>query len=159
MPVALLLAMQAAGMITDLIGTRNQANLMNLGMKVQQAGIEANIEQNKLETADASLQAMKQLRQSLGTQIAVYAARGTSTAAGSAATTLNESFTNFNADERMRRLNALGKETGMRGQGLISRLQNSADINNLWKGFATRTFNRFSTNPSAYSSMFGSTGG
>lgn len=162
MPYALLLAMQAAGMVTDFLGTRNQADLMNQGMKVQQAGIAANIEQTRLETEDASLQSMKSLRQTLGTQIATFAARGTSTAAGSATSLLNENFANFNADERMRRLNQVGKENQLRAGGLISRLQNSGDTSKLWQGFASRTFNSFPTNSASWSALgknFGMTGG
>lgn len=159
MPVALLLAMQAAGMITDYFGTRNQAELMNMGMKVQQAGLETNVAQNRLEAEEASLQSMKQLRQTLGTQIAIFGARGTATNAGSAASIVNESFSNFDSDERIRKLNTLGKETAIKGQGLVSRLQGNADVNNLWKGFASRSFNTFTSNPSAYKSLFGSTGG
>jgi len=82
--IYLLLAMQAAGMITDFFGTQNQAQLMKMGMKVQQAGIESDLAMTKLESQDASLQAMKQLRQTMGTQIATMAARGTAAGAGSA---------------------------------------------------------------------------
>jgi hypothetical protein len=143
MPLSLFFAMQAAGMIIDFIGSSNQAELMNMGMKVQQAGIEANIEQSKLETADASLNAMRQLRQTLGSQLAVFAARGTNPGAGSAATLFNESISNFNSDERIRRLNAMGKENQLRAGNAMSTLQNSSDISKLWQGFSSRTINRF----------------
>ena len=107
-------------MITDYFGTKNQDQLMKMGMKVQQAGIEANIYQTRLESQDASLQAMKQLRQTMGTQIAVMAARGTSTAGGSAVSLLNESVGNFNSDEKIRRLNLLGKENQLRAGKAMS---------------------------------------
>lgn len=150
MPFELLLAMQAAGMITDYFGTQNQADLMNMGMKLQQAGIEANIEQNRVESADASLNAIKQLRQTMGSQIAVMAARGTSTAGGSAVSLLNENVSNFNADERIRRLNMLGRENQLRGGLAISKLQNSSDVSKLWQGFASRTFNKFPSSLSGW---------
>jgi hypothetical protein len=141
----LLLAMQAAGMVVDYFGTKNQDQLMKQGMKVQQAGIEANLYQTKLESQDASLQAMKQLRQTLGTQIAVMAARGTSTAAGSALSLLTESQGNFNADEKIRKMNLLGKENQLRAQSAMSRLQYSSDSSKLWQSFAQRTFSKFPT--------------
>lgn len=150
MPFFLLLAMQAAGMVVDYLGTKNQAEMMNMGMKVQQAGIDANIEQTRLETQDESLNSMKQLRQTLGTQLAVFAARGTNPGAGSAASIFNESLGNFNADERIRRLNLLGKENQLRAGKAISRLQNSSDISSLWRGFAQRTINRFPTSFSGW---------
>jgi uncharacterized protein YukE len=143
MPFALLLAMQASGMVVDYIGSRNQNTMTNMGMKVEQAGIESNIYQTRLETEDASLQSIKQLRQTLGSQIAVFAARGTSTGGGSAISLLNESVSNFNSDDRMRRLNGLGKENQLRGGAALSRLQNASDVSKLWQGFASRTINRF----------------
>lgn len=147
MPFYLLLAMQAAGMITDYLGAKSQQEMMNMGLKVQQAGLEANIEQTRLETANESLQGMINLRKTMGSQIAVMAARGTSTGSGSALSLLNESVGNFNADERVRRLNAMGKENQLRANSVMSRLQNSSDISKLWQGFGTRTINRF---PSTY---------
>jgi len=150
MPIYLLLAMQAAGMVVDYLGAKNEADMMNMGMKVQQAGIEANLEQSRLETADASLNAMKELRQTMGSQIAIMAARGTSTGAGSAVSILNESLGNFNADERIRRLNQLGRENQLRAGKAISRLQNSSDVTKLWQGFASRTLNKFPTSLSGW---------
>lgn len=146
----LLLAMQAAGMITDYFGTKNQDQLMKMGMKVQQAGIEANLYQTRLESQDASLQAMKQLRQTMGTQIAVMAARGTSTAAGSAVSLLTESVGNFNADEKIRRMNLLGRENQLMANKAMSRLQYSSDSSKLWQSFAQRTFNKFPTSVSGW---------
>ena len=122
MPLALLLAMQAAGMVTDWLGTSNQQRLGDMGAQLQQAGIEANIEATRLETEDASLQALRNLRYTLGSQIAAFAARGTSTAGGSAVGLLTESIGNFNADERMRRMNLLGRENELKGQKLLSKL-------------------------------------
>ncbi len=146
----LLLAMQAAGMITDYFGTKNQDQLMKMGMKVQQAGIEANLYQTRLESQDASLQAMKQLRQTMGTQIAVMAARGTSTAGGSAVGLLTESIANFNSDEKIRKMNLLGKENQLRASSAMSRLQYSSDSSKLWQSFAQRTFNKFPSSVSGW---------
>lgn len=152
----LLLAMQAAGMITDYFGTKNQDQLMKMGMKVQQAGIEANLYQTRLESQDASLQAMKQLRQTLGSQIATMAARGTSTAGGSAVSLLNESQANFNSDEKIRRMNLLGRENQLMANKTMSRLQYSSDSSKLWQSFAQRTFNKFPTSVSGWQQMFSS---
>lgn len=150
MPVYLMLAMQAAGMITDYLGAKNQDEMMKMGMKVQQAGINADIEMTRLQTEEASLQSMKQLRQTLGTQIATMAARGVNPGAGSAFTLLNESLNNFNADERIRRLNLLGKENQLRAGKTMSRLQYSSESSKLWQGFAQRTINRFPSSVSGW---------
>ena len=150
MPFYLMLAMQASGMIIDYFGTKNQADMMNLGLKLKNAELDTNLEENRLETENDSLQGMKQLRQTLGSQIAVMAARGTSTAGGSALSLLNESQANFNSDEQIRRLNSLGRENQLRTGAAISRLQNSSNISKLWQGFASRTLNRFPSSVSGW---------
>ncbi len=143
MPFALLLAMQASGMIVDYFASSNQQKMMEMGSKIQQAGIESNIQQTRLEAEDESLQSLKKLRQTLGTQIATFAARGTSTAAGSAVGLMQGSVGNFNTDERMRRMNLLAKTNSLKGEGLISQLNNAGESSKLWQGFASRTINRF----------------
>jgi hypothetical protein len=143
MPFELLLAMQAAGMITDYMGVKNQQGLMSQGAQVEQAGIDAEIEQTKLETADASLQGLTQLRQNIGSQMAVFAARGTSTSAGNAFQIINNTVGNFNADERIRRINQLGKMNELKAGKTISILNQAGGSSKLWQGFASRTINRF----------------
>ena len=145
LPVAFMLSMQAAGMVFDYFGTKGQAELNDLGAKIQQAGIEANINQTRLETENETVQAMRELRKNLGSQIAVYAARGTAVGAGSAMASINESVGSFNQDERVRRLNAMGKETQLRGGAAISRLTNMSENQKLWKSFGSRSLNKFST--------------
>ena len=147
----LLLAMQAAGMVTDFFGALNQNQMMKMGMQVQQAGLEANLAQVRLESQESSLQSMIKLRQTLGTQIATMAARGTNPGAGSAFSLLNESIGNFNADERIRKLNLLGKENQLRTGMAMSRLKYSGDSSKLWQGFAQRTINRFPSSVSGWS--------
>lgn len=150
MPIYLLLAMQAAGMVVDYFGTKQQDQLMKQGMKIQQAGFEADLAETRLASQNDSLSAMKQLRQTLGSQIAVMAARGTSTMGGSAVSLLNDSQGNFNADDKIRKMNLLGKENQLRGQSALSKLQYSGDSSKLWQGFASRTINKFSSSASAY---------
>lgn len=145
MPFYLLLAMQAAGMITDYWGMKEQQRYSRMGQKIEQAGMEANIYSTRAETEDASLQAMQELRKNLGSQIAVFAARGTSTSAGSAASIFNESIGNFNTDERMRRLNQLSRENQIKGQGVVSSLNYQANKSQRWQGFVKNTINRFPT--------------
>lgn len=143
MSFSLLLGMQAAGMITDWLGSSNQANLNNTAAKLQQQGIEANIYQTRLESENQSIAAMQKLRQNIGTQLAVNAARGTASGAGSSAILFNEDIGNFDADERIRKLNQSGKELALRTGQQISQLQNDADNSKIWSGFASRTINRF----------------
>lgn len=153
MPIYLLLAMQAAGMVTDYLGNMEQQRIAGMGADLQRAGIDLNIEQTRLETQDASLQALKKLRQNLGTQAAVFAARGTRTDAGSAVSIMQESLGNFNSDERMRRMNLLNRETALRGEGLISRLNQSGENTKMWSTFASRNANLIPTNAAGYGKL------
>jgi hypothetical protein len=146
---SLLLAMQAAGMVTDYLGAKSQQQFAEMGYQLQQAGIESNIQQTRLEAEDQSLMAMKELRKNLGTQIAAFAARGTRTGAGSALSFMNESLSNFKSDERLRRMNLMGKETSLRGGAAISRLQHMSETSKLWQGFAQRTLTRLPS-PSSF---------
>lgn len=145
-----MLAMQAAGMITDYFGSKNQADMMNLGMQLKNAELDTNLQENRLETENESLENMKNLRQTLGSQIAVMAARGTSTSGGSAASLLNQSQANFNSDEQILRLNSMGRENQLRAGAAISRLQNSSNVSKLWQNFGSRTLSRFPSNVSGW---------
>lgn len=156
MPIYLLLAMQAAGMVFDFLGTKQQEQFYKMGQQLQGAALDSNLAQVKLEAEEGSLMGLNNLRQTLGTQIAVMAARGTSTAGGSAVSLLNESQGNFNADERVRRLNQMGKENQLRSSKVMSMLDSQSKTSQLWQGFASRTINRF---PSSFSSFSGSSGG
>lgn len=139
MPFALLLAMQAAGMVVDYLGTKNQQDFADMGAKVQQAGIEANIYQTRLESEDASLQALKGLRQNLSAQAAVFAARGGRPTIGA----LTQSVGEFKADERMRRMNLIGKENELKAGGTISKLNQAGANTKMWQSFSQRSLNRF----------------
>lgn len=152
MPFALLLAMQAAGMVVDYMGAQKQAQFSKMGLKLQQAGLEANLYQTRAETEDASLQAMKELRKNLGSQIAVFSARGTSTEGGSALTLFNESIGNFNDDERMRRLNQLGRENELKAGGTIASLNQASESSKMWSSFASRSMSRFPTTTKGWES-------
>lgn len=147
-PMFLMLGMQAAGMIYDYMGTENEQDLLDRAQQMKEAAINSQIQQTRLQTANDSLHAMQNLRQTLGSQIAVMAARGQSTGAGSAASILNESQANFNADEKMRNLNQIIRENQLKTGMQLSSLQNEADSSRLWQGFYSRTINRF---PSTFS--------
>lgn len=150
MPIWLLLAMQAAGMVTDYLGTKKQSRTANYGAQLEQQGIEANIYQTRLEAEDASLRALQNLRQTVGTQIAVMSARGTNPGAGSALAFMNESINNFKSDERVRRLNQMGRENQLRAGKVNSMLTSQSENSKLWQSFAGRSINRI---PSSFAAI------
>ncbi len=150
MPYAFLLALQAAGMVADYLGTRSQAELMRQGGLLQQAAFDSQLAQTRLETEDESVMAMKNLRQNLGSQIAANAARGAASGAGSSLAVMEEGIANSKSDERMRRLNLLGKENQLRAGSVMARLNNMSDTSKLWQSFTQRSLNKLPSSPEAW---------
>lgn len=150
MPIAFLLALQASGMVVDWLGKKEQARMGRMGAEIEQAGIESEIQTTRLQTEEDSLAAMKQLRQNLGTQAAMFAARGVASGAGSAMLFANESVGNFNADERVRRINQLGNEARLKAGKTLSTLHQKTTESKLWNEFGKSVINRVPTSPDAW---------
>lgn len=150
MPIAILLAMQAAGMIVDYMGTQQQKAYGQLGTQLDQAALDSNLELTRVEGADNSLQAMKKLRQNLGTQAAVFAARGTRGDAGSALSIGQTSISNFNTDERTRRMNLLSKEAQLRAGKILSGLHQLTSETQLGQSMTSRFLNKLPTDPDVW---------
>ena len=100
-----LLGMMAGGNILSFEQTRQQQKMAQYGQMVSDAQFKASLEGIRAQAAQDSLAEVKQLREMLGTQIAMQAAMGTATGAGSAASMLMGSLSAEAQDKRMRRLN------------------------------------------------------
>ena len=140
-----LMSMQAAGMIVDYTQTKNSQKLIQQGRDLEKAAIETNLEAVKLESGEASLEAMKQLRINLGTQMVTQAARGTRTGAGTALNLAQTSQSNFNADERKRRMNLISKEANLRATNVLSGLHTLQSETQLGQAMTSRMWNTIST--------------
>jgi hypothetical protein len=142
LPLAgILLGMQAAGMIVDYAQTRRQQGLIQAGREIEQAQYEANLEALRAQFGQESLSAMQQLRQNIGTQIAVQAARGTSSAAGTALNLRTASQSAFQQDERTRRMNLLAKEADLRAGNALTGLHATASETQLGQAMTGRFLN------------------
>lgn len=151
----ILLGMQAAGMIVDYTQTRRQQGLIQAGREIEQAQYEANLEALRAQSAQQSLSAMQQLRQNIGTQIAVQAARGTSSAAGTAVSLRTASQQAFSEDERVRRMNLLAKEADLRAGNALSGLHALSSETQLGQAMQQRWLNMIPL--SSLTSGFGGT--
>lgn len=154
MTEAFLLAMQAAGMVVDYIGTRGQIEQGRMGAKLEQAGIEANLQLTRLQSADESVNAMKELRQNLGTQAVMFASRGTRGNPISAVTSVG----NFQADERTRRMNLLGKEANLRAGKILSGLHQLTSETQLGQSMTNRFLQNIPSNPEVWNKAGASVG-
>ena len=136
-----LLAFQAAGLVTDYRATKSSQKLIQQGRALEQASIDTNLEAIRLESSEASLAEMKQLRQNLGTQMAMQAARGNAPGAGSSVTMANASIGAFNTDERKRRMNLLAKEANLRASNILSGLHSLQSETQLGQALTSRIIN------------------
>jgi len=150
MPIGFLLAMQAGGMVFDWIGKQEQIRINKMGAQMEQAGIDYSIAATRLESENASLQEMQDLRKNLGSQAAIMAARGVRAGTSTGALLANESVGNFNADEKMRKLNLMGNEANLRAGKLMSKLHESSYESKVKNEFVTNSINRIPTSESAW---------
>lgn len=156
MPFSFLLALQASGMVIDWFAKSQQTNMSRMGERLEQANINANIATSRLQTEEDTLASMKRLRQNLGTQAVMMAARGER--GPTAAILSNESVGNFNADSRIRRLNQMSNEAGLRAGKVISSLHEKTYENNVWNEFRQGVINKIPTSPEAWSKIGSSFG-
>jgi hypothetical protein len=145
-------------MIVDWLGKKDQIKMARMGADIEQAGIESNIESSRLQTEDESLQAMINLRKNMGTQAALFAARGTAGGAGTALVFGQESVGNFNADERIRRINQKGNEARLKAGMTLSKLHQKTYESNVWNEFRQNAINKIPTRGFTSGSSSGSGG-
>lgn len=149
-PIAVMLAMQAGGMIIDYMGKESQMDLAKQGAQLQQRAIEEAIQFSRLQAQDESAQAMTNLRKTLGSQIAMFAARGIRAGSPTQALVTNESMANFNADERIRRINELVTESKLRAGQQISSMHDKTFRSQISNEFTTSVINKIPTDPQAW---------
>ena len=137
-----LLAMQASGMVIDYLNTSRQKKLIQMGRQIEDAAFQSSLEAIRLESSEASLQELKQLRQNIGTQIAVQAARGTSSGQGNSVISRNNSINTYNEDERRRRMNLLSKESQLRANNVLSGMHTLQSETQLGQAFAGRVIDQ-----------------
>lgn len=150
--LAFLLAAQAAGMAIDYLGTLSSSQEAKQAAALKRREIEKQIMYSRIATADESLRAMQGLRKNLGSQMAMFAARGVAPGPSTALFT-TESLSNFGADERIRKINQAMTESQLRAEQKISKVQENTFQNNTWNDFTRRSVNRIPTSPQAWSQI------
>lgn len=141
---AFMLAMQAAGFITSIFDAHSKEKMIKLGRKLEQEQFTTNLQAIRLQSAEASLNEMKELRKSIGSQIAIQAARGNR--GGSSYAGISESSYNFDSDERLRRMNLLAKESELRAGNVLSGLHTLQSESELGQSLTKGLFNTLQTN-------------
>lgn len=169
---AFYVGMQAAGLALNFWENNQQQKLLDRGREINQLGFETSLETARLQTMQASVNSMRQLRQNLGTQIAMNAAMGRRSDMGSAKLGLNASERAFSHDERVRRMNLLSKEANLRaglilsgfntlksetqlGQSLTKRIFKTLPGPSQWGSIGEGTFNFLEGGDALSSASFG----
>lgn len=135
------LAMMAAGAIYSVNEAKGQKKLIKMGRDLEQAQFETNLEAARVEAAQGSLDELQQLRQNIGQQIVNNAAKGVSSAAGSAQGLIQNSEHIFGEDEKARRMNLLTKENQLRAGNVLSGLHTLQSETKLGQSLTNQIFN------------------
>lgn len=140
---AFLLSMQAAGLVTSIFGAHSQDKYIKIGRKLEQEQYTTNLQAVRLQSAEASLDEMKELRQNIGSQIAIQAARGNR--GGSSYAGISKSSNAFDQDERTRRMNLLAKESELRANHVLSGLHSLQSETQLGQSLTKEILNTIQT--------------
>ncbi len=138
-----LLSFQAAGLVTSIFENQSKMKLIKMGRDLEKAALAANLEAINYDYQESSINAMKELRQNLGTQIATNAARGVQQGTEGSITRATKSENAFNSDEQKRRMNLLAKEAYLRASDVISGLHTLQSETELGRSLT----NQFNTLP------------
>lgn len=117
---AFLLSMQAAGVITSIWQNKGAQKQIQLGRDLEKAALDANLAANNFEFQESSLASMQALRQNLGTQAVMQAARGNAAGTESAVGAQQKSISATSGDIEAKRMNMLSKESSLRAANILS---------------------------------------
>jgi len=138
---AFLLAMIAAGTIKPMVDQSKNKGLIQIGKDLEKEAFNTNMEVLRTQNSEASLNEIQSLRTNVADQIALNAARGTSSGAGSAQTSIQKSEQIYASDEQSRRMNLLAKENELRASNVLSGLHTLASETQMGQSLTNQIFN------------------
>ncbi len=118
---AMLLGAQAAGIGVNLLAARTEKRAANAAIEAERSQLKLRAEQEDLAFIEANTASLENLAETLSTQRAILAARGTAAGFGSAYSLAEKSVRAQKADENARKLNKTFQESQMQG---LNRLLN-----------------------------------
>ena len=142
---AAMVAIQIAGTMMSVFQGANQRSIMEAGRAVEHDQLLTNLQMLNAQSAQESLAEMKQLRENIGSQIAIQAARGTASGAGIAASLQARSKGKFGEDEQSRRLNLLAKQSALKAADSMSGFNTLAGETKLGQAVSEKIFNTIGT--------------
>tara|TARA_R110000850_G_scaffold32083_9_gene87920 strand:- start:669 stop:1175 length:507 start_codon:yes stop_codon:yes gene_type:complete len=140
-----LLSMQAAGVVTSLWSSQGAQKQIQQGRAMEKAGIEMNMAANNYEFEESSLASMKALRQNLGTQAVMQAARGVGTGTELTVGKVQDSISSQKGDQEARRMRMLSREAELRASNVLSGLHTMQSETQLGQSLSKDLFEVAST--------------
>lgn len=150
MPVAaaFLLALQAGGMVVDYLGKQKQVSTSKTAAALEQQQINQQITLSRLQYEEESVASLRELRQNLGTQMAISAARGGGSSNSIIA--MQESINAQGSDARIRKINQLSQEAALKTNKRLAELHQKTYENNIWNEFKSSLFEKIPTSVQAW---------
>jgi len=139
MTLSFYVAMQAAGAIGSFLDTQSRIQMLQLGKSVDDAMYNANMATIEANAAKGSQASMDALRENLGTQLVVQAARGTG-GGGTAGALANKSVKSTQEDLAQGRLNLMAQKANLKTQHIKSGLEVLASETQLGQQFRKEVF-------------------
>lgn len=119
----LLLAAQAAGVASSIYGNEQQNRIGKYGARLDQQSMQLRMEQETLAATQETLQDLTNLRETLASQRAIFAARGQNPGQGTAKAIENKSISAFGAEQQARDINKTFRKSYLESMGRLKRVE------------------------------------
>ncbi len=142
----LLMGAQAAGFGINLWGTSQANRMIGMGANLDKQALDLRMEQNTLASTEAAIANQERLRETIGLQAAMFAARGQRGGAGTAAAIQNKSLIDFGREERSRQMNLMFAQSNIKGQKAAIGMQAAGQKAQGWGGLLNTSLSSLNFN-------------
>ncbi len=142
----LLMGAEAAGFGMSLWGTSQANRMIGMGANLDKQALDLRMQQNTLASTEAAIANQERLRETIGLQAVMFAARGQRGGAGTAAALQNKSLIDFGREERARQLNLLFANQNIKGQKAQIGIAAAGQKAGNWGGLMTAGLQNLSFN-------------
>ena len=130
----LLMGAQAAGYATSIWGTTQANKMLGIGAQLDKEALDLRMQQNTLASTEQAIANQERLREAVGLQAAIFAARGQQGGTGTAGALQTKTLTEFGREERARQLNLLFSNNNIKGQKAAIGMQVAGQKAQNWGG-------------------------
>ncbi len=142
----LLMGAQAAGFGINLWGTSQANRMIGMGANLDRQALDLRMQQNTLASTEQAIANQEQLREAIGLQAVMFAARGQRGGVGSAAAIQNKSLIDFGKEERSRQMNLMFAQSNIKAQKATIGMQAAGQKAQGWGGLLNTSLNSLNFN-------------